>query len=108
MLLDVHQMNGEVGIHRSQFLDATALEAFVVGQGADVHRDVLAKLLCHGATRVGAIAGCQKLLVLVGCCGTLLDVERVLEGNLLVWLLSVKLGNGLLQGLKVKEIERIA
>ena len=33
------------------------------------------------------------------------DMQRILEGNLLIGALSVVLGNGLLQSLKVEEIE---
>ena len=45
VVANVHQVDGEIGIERCQLLDATALETFVVGQRADIHRNILAELL---------------------------------------------------------------
>ena len=46
--------------------------------------------------------------MLIRCRLTFLDVQRVLESYLLIGSLPIVLGNGLLKGLEVEEIERIA
>ena len=108
MVSNVQQMDCKIRIERGQFFDAATLKTLVVGQSADVHGDILAKLFCQMTARITAIIGSQELPMLVRRISTPFDVQRILESNLLIRALPIVLGNRLLKRLEVEEIKRIA
>ena len=81
MVVNVHQMVGQVRKKRCQILDAGLFKGHVVGRGADVQRDVLAKPLRQGAAWIGAGIG-QEFLVLQLAALPLDVVQGILEGDL--------------------------
>ena len=89
-----------------QFPQATTLEHLVVSQRAYIHRDIPAE--SFGNVPAGILAAdAQELLVEQGSTFVFDDMQRILEGNLLVGLCPRVLRNGILLRLEIQEIQRV-
>ena len=103
---DVSQVVRQVREGIGQFAKTSTLEGFVVGQRADIFRDIPAEGLGDVPARVLA-ADAQELLVQQGTTLILNDMQRILEWNLLIGRRPRVRWNGILLRLEIKEVQRI-
>lgn len=87
VLLYINKVWGKVGICLCKFLQASALEGFVVCRGADIYRNVMAELFGKGTTWI--VDSITKELGVFQFASFLLYImQGILERNLLVWMRS--------------------
>lgn len=83
VVVDVHEVVVKVGIQICHFLNASALEAFIVCRGAGTERNILNQLFRQGTTRICNTIT-KKLCVFQFTTFFLYPIQRILEWYLLI------------------------